>query len=134
MNVSRSYHGREPAVKPTREAILCDAPTQRTMVIRRRTLDNARTPGCPSREEFDNATTTKQRALPCEYYELRIGSISSERNARAAAAEGKVMYKGKVVQTAKRTVSNDGKVLTIWFNGIDAKGQKIDNVQVFDRK
>ena len=49
-------------------------------------------------------------------------------------AEGKVMYKGKVVQTAKRTVSNDGKVLTIWFDGIDAKGQKIDNVQVFDRK
>lgn len=48
-------------------------------------------------------------------------------------AEGKVLYKGKVVQTAKRTVSNDGRVLTIWFNGIDAKGQKTDNVQVFDR-
>jgi len=53
------------------------------MVIRRRTLDNARTPGCRSRDEFENATTTKQRALPCEYYELRIGSVSSERNAHA---------------------------------------------------
>jgi len=48
--------------------------------------------------------------------------------------EGNIMYKGKVVQTAKRTVSNDGKVLTIWFKGTDAKGQKIDNMLAFDKR
>jgi hypothetical protein len=48
--------------------------------------------------------------------------------------EGNLMKNGKVVQTAKRVVSKDGKVLTIWFKGTDAKGRKIDNTLVFDRR
>lgn len=48
--------------------------------------------------------------------------------------EGTLMKNGQVVQTAKRVVSKDGKTLTIWFKGTDAKGQKIDNMFVFDKK
>jgi len=41
---------------------------------------------------------------------------------------------GKVVATAKRTVSKDGKTLTISTKGTNAKGQAINNVQVFERR
>jgi hypothetical protein len=41
---------------------------------------------------------------------------------------------GKVVLTGTRVVSKDGKTLTITTKGTNAKGQKVDNVTVYDRK
>ncbi|HEX2460905.1 MAG TPA: hypothetical protein VHJ58_12230 [Vicinamibacterales bacterium] len=41
---------------------------------------------------------------------------------------------GKVVATARRTVSKDGKTLTITTKGTNAKGQAINNVQVFEKR
>jgi hypothetical protein len=41
---------------------------------------------------------------------------------------------GKVVITGTRTVSKDGKTLTITTKGTNAKGQKVDDVAVYDRK
>jgi hypothetical protein len=41
---------------------------------------------------------------------------------------------GKVVQTGSRTVSNEGKTLTVKVKGITAKGEKYDNVLVFDKQ
>jgi hypothetical protein len=41
---------------------------------------------------------------------------------------------GTVVITGTRTVSRDGKVLTIMTTGTNASGQAINNLQVFDRK
>ncbi len=41
---------------------------------------------------------------------------------------------GHVVQTARRVVSKDGKVLTTTTSGTDASGRKIKNVSVFDRQ
>lgn len=41
---------------------------------------------------------------------------------------------GKVVFTGTRSVSKDGKTLTITTKGTNAKGQKIDNATVYDRK
>jgi hypothetical protein len=41
---------------------------------------------------------------------------------------------GKVVQTGSRTVSNEGKTLTVKAKGITAKGEKYDNVLVFDKQ
>lgn len=41
---------------------------------------------------------------------------------------------GKVVITGTRVVSPDGKVLTITTKGTNAKGQTINNVEVFDRR
>jgi hypothetical protein len=40
---------------------------------------------------------------------------------------------GKVVQTSKRSVSKDGKTLTLTTTGTNAKGQAINNVSVFDK-
>lgn len=44
------------------------------------------------------------------------------------------MRKGKAVGTTTRTVSADGKVLTLASKGTDAKGAAYDDVLVFDRQ
>jgi len=41
---------------------------------------------------------------------------------------------GKVVITGTRTISRDGKVMTITTKGTNAKGQTIDDVQVFEKR
>lgn len=41
---------------------------------------------------------------------------------------------GKVAMTGTRTISPDGKVMTIVTKGTDAKGQTVNNVEVFDRR
>jgi hypothetical protein len=41
---------------------------------------------------------------------------------------------GKVVASGTRTISADGKVMTITTKGTDAHGQAIDTVQVFEKQ
>ena len=41
---------------------------------------------------------------------------------------------GKVVQTATSVISKDGKTRTITTTGVNAQGQKIHNVGVYDKK
>jgi hypothetical protein len=41
---------------------------------------------------------------------------------------------GKVVQTVMRNVSKDGNTLTMKTQGTNAKGEKIDNVLVFEKQ
>jgi hypothetical protein len=40
---------------------------------------------------------------------------------------------GKVVQTATRAISDDGKTMTITTSGVDDQGRTVSNVAVFDR-
>ena len=40
---------------------------------------------------------------------------------------------GKVAVNAKRSISKDGKVMTITITGTNAKGEKISNVNVYDK-
>ena len=41
---------------------------------------------------------------------------------------------GKVVQTGKAVVSNDGNMRTITVTGVNAKGQKVNSVMVYDKQ
>src|SRR5262245_55271468 len=41
---------------------------------------------------------------------------------------------GKVVQTARRAISADGKTMTVTTTGTDEKGRKINNVGVFEKQ
>ncbi len=41
---------------------------------------------------------------------------------------------GRVIQTARREVSRDGKTMTLTFTGSNVRGQPIHNVMVFDRR
>lgn len=44
------------------------------------------------------------------------------------------LMKGKVVQTSTRRVSADGKTMTVTQKGIDARGQPVTNVLLFEKK
>jgi len=41
---------------------------------------------------------------------------------------------GKIVITARRVISRDGKLMTITFKGTNAKGQPLNDVMVFDKQ
>lgn len=41
---------------------------------------------------------------------------------------------GRVVSTGTQAISRDGNVLTVTTNGINAKGQTINDVAVFDKQ
>ena len=41
---------------------------------------------------------------------------------------------GKVVQTARRVISTDGKTMTITTTGVDDKSRTVDNVAVYDKQ
>lgn len=58
----------------------------------------------------------------------------SIRRVDAFSVEGTLKKSGKVVQTARRTITKDGKTMTITFKGQNAQGQTIDNVMVFEKK
>jgi hypothetical protein len=48
--------------------------------------------------------------------------------------EGTRKKAGKVVQTYSRVVSQDGKTMTITTKGTNAKGEKVNNVVVYEKK
>ena len=48
--------------------------------------------------------------------------------------EATLKKSGKVVSTARRVVSKDGKVMTLTITGTDAKGQKMKNIAVYEKQ
>ena len=52
----------------------------------------------------------------------------------AFSTEFSLKKAGKVVITGTRTISRDGKVMTITNNGTNAKGQTINDVLVFEKR
>jgi hypothetical protein len=49
-------------------------------------------------------------------------------------AEASLKKGGKVVRTAKREISHDGKVMTIIITGVNPKGEKIHDKAVYDKQ
>ena len=41
---------------------------------------------------------------------------------------------GKVLTTARRVLSKDGKTMTLTITGVNAKGQKVKNIAVFEKQ
>jgi len=58
----------------------------------------------------------------------------SLKRVNASSAEFTQKRAGKVVITGTRTISPDGKVMTITSKGTDASGQSINNVEVFEKR
>ena len=48
--------------------------------------------------------------------------------------EATLKKSGKVVSTARRVVSKDGKVMTLTITGTDAKGRKMKNIAVYEKQ
>ena len=47
--------------------------------------------------------------------------------------ESTLKKSGKVTSRARRVVSKDGKTMTLTINGTDAKGEKMQNLAVYDK-
>ncbi len=62
------------------------------------------------------------------YDELALKRID-DHNAEATMRKG-----GKPAANAKRSVSKDGKVMTITITGTNAKGEKVEMVSVYDKQ
>jgi hypothetical protein len=52
----------------------------------------------------------------------------------ANTTEATLKKGGKVIQTTKAVVSNNRKVRTLTTTGTNAKGEKVNNVAVFDKQ
>ena len=61
-------------------------------------------------------------------------SLSCKQLGKGNAANCTVKKAGKALYTVRRTMSKDGKTLTLKVKGTTAKGEKFDNVQVFDKQ
>ncbi len=49
-------------------------------------------------------------------------------------AEATLKKSGQVVSAARRTVSKDGKVMTLTITGTNPKGQKMKNIAVYEKQ
>jgi len=61
-------------------------------------------------------------------------SLSCKQVGEGNAAKCTVKKAGKALYTVRRTMSKDGKTLTLKFKGTTAKGEKFDDVEVFDKQ
>ena len=52
----------------------------------------------------------------------------------ALTTEGTLKKSGKVVQTVRREITKDGKTMTITFKGVNARGETIHNIMVFEKR
>jgi len=62
------------------------------------------------------------------------GDTISIRRISATSVETTYKLKGKPTLVNVRSVSADGKTLTVTTKGTNAKGEKVNNLQVFDKK
>jgi hypothetical protein len=62
------------------------------------------------------------------YDEISIKKIDDQNT------EASMKRAGKAAVNAKRSISKDGKVMTITITGTNAKGEKINNVIVYDKQ
>ena len=65
---------------------------------------------------------------------LRILDALSLKRIDASTVEFTQKKAGKVVATGTRVISKDGKVMTITTKGTNAKGQAVNDVQVFEKR
>ena len=52
----------------------------------------------------------------------------------ALSTVGTLKKSGRVVQTVRRSITKDGKTMTITFKGQNAQAQTINNVMVFEKR
>ncbi len=62
-----------------------------------------------------------------------IDAIALKR-VNASAAEATLTHARKLIGTARRVISEDGKTMTITFRGTDENGRRVTNVGVYEKK
>jgi hypothetical protein len=74
------------------------------------------------------------KSYPTTTTVLPGSDASAYTRVNASTVSFKRMLAGKVVQTGSRVVSADGKTMTVTTTGVNAKGQQINEVGVYDKQ
>jgi hypothetical protein len=123
LNLAKSKYAPGPA--PRSQTITITAVAKGVKVVSKG-VDGK---GKPTSTEFTAGFDGKDVSV---LFNLIYDSVSQKRvDARSTEIVRKKA--GKVVQTATRAVSADGKTMTITTNGVDDQGRTVSNVAVFDR-
>ena len=85
--------------------------------------------GCGLCVTLGNPTAPQQREFGCppDYDAIRLKKVD------AYTSEAILGHAGKVFATARRTISEDGRLMTISFRADDLGGTRVNNVMVYDR-
>jgi hypothetical protein len=123
LNLAKSKY--DPGPPPKSQTITITAVSKGVRVVSKG-VDGK---GKPTSTEFTAGFDGKDVPV---LFNLIYDSVSQKRvDARSTEIVRKKA--GKVVQTATRAVSADGKTMTITTSGADDQGRKVSNVAVFDR-
>ena len=124
LNVAKSRYSPGPPMKS--QTITITTVGNRTRVVAKGVDGNGKPTATEYTAPYDGTDVPVMFNLV--YDALSLKRIDRN-NAEVVRKKG-----GKVVQTARRSVSEDGKTLTITTSGVDDRGRKVDNVAVYDRR
>ena len=126
LNVAKSKYTPGPA--PKSNTVVIEVAGDVVTV----TAKGAASDGSPTSSSYaaklDGSDTPVKLTGTQDYDTIALKRINANR------IEGTRKLKGKVVQTYAREVSKDGKTLTVTTTGTNAKGEKIHNVAVYEKK
>lgn len=94
------------------------------------TLEGVGADGKPAKSEYSAAYDGKDYPLTGN----AVADMISLKRVDATTVEATLKKGGKVVSTTIRVVSKDGKTMTATTAGKNAKGEKVTDVSVFDKK
>jgi hypothetical protein len=124
LNVAKSKYSPGPALKSeTRTYVMVGQEIQATS----KGVDGA---GKPTARTWTVNYDGKERPLTGDQ---DVDALSLKR-IDAFTSEYKQTRAGKVVMTGTRTISQDGKVMTITRKGTNVQGQAVDDIEVFDKR
>lgn len=88
--------------------------------------------GAPIKIEFTNAGTYDNKDYPVKG--SQDFDASAYKRVDTYTVEFTRKTAGKIVQTGTRVLSKDGKTLTVTTKGVNAKGQSINTVAVYEKQ
>jgi hypothetical protein len=95
-----------------------------------RTTVNGMSEGKPTSYSYTSTADGKEFATPGSPY----GDMGTIKTIDARTTEMTYTRNGKTTRTATRTVSADGKTLTIKASGVNSKGEKYQSTAVFEKQ
>ena len=126
LNVAKSKYDPGP---PPKSSTLTIATAGQGYTIESKGVDAAGNPtGTQYTSNYDGKDVPVTLTGPQDYDAVALKKLDAQR------VEGTRKKAGKVVQTYSRVISADGKTMTITTSGTNAKGQKINNVVVYEKK
>jgi hypothetical protein len=126
LNVAKSKYDPGP---PPKSATLTIVAAGQGYKIESKGVDAAGNPtGTQYTSNYDGKDVPVTLTGSQDYDAVALKKLDAQR------VEGTRKKAGKVVQTYSRVISADGKTMTITTSGTNAKGQKINNVVVYEKK